>query len=629
MSNNEIIVGIDLGTTNSEISAYVEDGPKIIGRGNAKMLPSCVGITQEGELLVGQAAKNQLLIYPEMTARSIKRKMGTNEKFFLGEKSFTPQELSALILRELVAWAEAGLDGRIRKAVITVPAYFSDAQRQATREAGALAGLEVVRILNEPTAASLAYGLDSADEEQTILVYDLGGGTFDVSVINIAGDVTEVLASHGDNHLGGDDFDNLLLEKLLREFQSLHKIDLKDTHPASYSRLRWAAEQAKMQLSFEPYANIREESLAKVDGGIDGHLEMEITREEFEKMIQPLVERTLESVSQAIADAGKAASDIDQVLLVGGSTRTPLIRKVLEERIGIPPRSDIHPDLCVALGAGVLASRLAGHDIDRVLVDVSPYSFGPSYLGELNGRRHTHCYRPIITRNTPLPITRTESYYTATPYQSCVDIEIFQGENPDAMKNILVGNFHLADLTEIEGANEVLCRMNLDINGILKVSAIEKSTGRSAHITISNALEPKSDEEVANAQERLQELFANRADWLEDQADSTFIDIESTDDDSDENSSKPLKFADALAAQAFETEEISTEPLDPEFAKLSEAAGQLLTRSREKLHDVHNEDREEMVDLHEQITEAIDKQDSKSLTKAVAELKELLFFIEG
>lgn len=626
MADNEVVVGIDLGTTNSEVAAWVGEGPKVLGPEGGSMLPSCVGLSPDGELLVGCSARNQSLVYPERTVSSIKRKMGSDEAIVLGEKSFTPAEVSALILRELAEWAAHALGTTIRKAVITVPAYFSDAQRQATREAGALAGLEVLRILNEPTAASLAYGL-GCDEGKNVLVYDLGGGTFDVSLVRTEADVTEVLASHGNNHLGGDDFDQLLLDRLLELFQDHHGIDLRDQHPASYSRLRWAAEEAKRKLSFEPYATVREEALATVDGR-PLHLETTLTGDDFEEMIRPLVESTLASVSRAINDAGLTAGEIDEVVLVGGSTRIPLVQQTLAQRVGLTPRQDIHPDLCVVLGAGLLASRLAGHDIQRVLVDVSPYSFGPSHLGERDGRPYPHCYRPIIKRNTPLPVTRTESYYTVQPYQPAVDIEIYQGEDPDAAKNLLVGSFSVEDLTPVPEMNEVLCRMSLDLDGILRVSAIEKRTGKAGHITISNALQPKSEEELAMARDRLAGLYQARAADLDEAlgqlAPASVAAPETIDVEPVESSSRPPASEDETSPQ----DETSPAPDSPLAAAADEARG-LVSRSRKLLPDVHDEDKEELIDLHEQIEEAIAQDDADALSKAVAELRELLFFIEG
>jgi molecular chaperone DnaK len=609
MSGNEVIVGIDLGTTFSEVAALEGDRPRVLGPGN-KMLASCVGLSPQGQLLIGEPARNQLLVYPELTARSVKRHMGTNDRFELGDKTFSPPEISALILRELVQWAEQELRTEVKKAVITVPAYFSDAQRQATREAGELAGLEVVRILNEPTAASLAYGFED-QTRRTAMVYDLGGGTFDVSIVSIEGDVTEVLASHGNNHLGGDDFDQLVLDRLLQEFDARHHVDLKDRNPVAYSRLRWAAEEAKKKLSSEQYVRIREEALATAPGGAPLHLDMELSRQDYETMIRPLVESTLESVFQAIGDAGKRPEDIDVVLLVGGSTRTPLVRELLEEHVRAPVRQDVHPDLCVALGAGLLASRLAGHDVQRVLVDVSPYSFGPSYLGMHEGRMYPYCYRPIIKRNTPLPVTRTERYFTSAPYQEAVEVSVFQGDDPDALKDILVGNFFVEGLTPVAEENEVLCRMSLDIDGILRVEAIEKRTGLSKHIVIKDAIKPKSEAELAHARARLRHLYSERAHATEAVWEETAETAEET---------QAPRGAPPAPGQV---------PSDADLIADIAEAQRLVDRSRELLPTVHDEDKEEIIDLHEKIQEAIDKADRQTLTTGVDALRELLFFIEG
>src|ERR1700723_1335046 len=310
----EVIVGIDLGTTNSEVAAFVDGQVRVLGSGNKNMLPSVVGISPGGELLVGEAARNQLVLYPERTVRSIKRMMGSDATVWLGDRSFTPPEIPALILRDLAGSASRQLNRPVAKAVITVPAYFSDAQRQATREAAKLAGLDAVRILNDPTAASLAYGEGS---RHTAMIYDLGGGTFDVSVVTMEGDITEVLASHGNNQLGGDDFDDLLAERLAAEFEKQHGVDVRKDYPAAKARLWWAAEEAKKKLSFEPYVKIREEALVtRLFRPL--HLEVEISRDEYEGMIRPLVESTLDSVSKAVQDSGKKPGDMDAILLVGG-----------------------------------------------------------------------------------------------------------------------------------------------------------------------------------------------------------------------------------------------------------------------------------------------------------------------
>lgn len=601
MSAVDLVVGIDLGTTNSEVAAFCGGQVRVLGP-DAGMLPSCVGLSPAGELLVGRAARNQQILYPERTVRSVKRKMGGGESVSLGDKSFTPQEISALILRELAEWARRDLNQPVRKAVVTVPAYFSDAQRTATREAGALAGLEVVRILNEPTAASLAHGFGDG-KRRTVMIYDLGGGTFDVSIVTIEGDVTEVLASHGNNHLGGDDFDDLLLERLEREFERRYGIDLRRDHAVAHARLWWAAEEAKKKLSFEPYVRVREEALV-TDNGKPLHLDLEISREEYEDLIRGLADSTLDSVSQALADARKVPRDLDAIVLVGGSTRTPLIVRLLKERTGLDPLVDVHPDLCVALGAGVLASRLAGHDVERVLVDVSPYSFGPSYLGERGGFPYPHCYHPIIRRNTPLPVTRTDSYLTSHPYQTTVDIEIYQGDDDDALKNIPVGNFRIEGLRPTEESNVVLCRMSLDLDGILHVTAIEKETGKSKHITITNALAVKSPEEIEAARKRLNELWATRGEDLDD------------------------------AAQDEELEDSEPRPDLPELPAPADLEGRaeaeaLLARSRGLLSRMHADDVEEAVALHERIAAALASGDAAELAEAVSELRELHFFVEG
>jgi len=607
----DLIVGIDLGTTNSEIAAFVNGKVEVLGPEAAKMLPSCVGFSPAGTLLVGREARHQQLLYPNLTIRSIKRKMGSTEPVKLGDKQFTPQEISALILRQLVQWAEQAFHQPIRRAVITVPAYFSDAQRNATREAGELAGLEVVRILNEPTAASLAYGFGDA-AHHTAMVYDLGGGTFDVSIVSVEGDVTEVLASHGNNQLGGDDFDNLLLERLEREFQNKHGINLQDGHPVALVRLWWAAEEAKKKLSFEPYVRVREEALVSQNGK-PLHLDVELSREEYEEMIRPLIESTFDSVSKALQDARKGPSDIDAILLVGGSTRTPLISRRLRELTTLEPRQDIHPDLCVALGSGVLASRLAGHGVERVLVDVCPFSFGPSYLGERGGLPYPHCYHPIIYRNTPLPVTRTESYATAHPYQTSVRIEIYQGEEDDALKNILVGDFRVEGLRPMEEPNEVLCRMSLDIDGILRVTAIEKETGKSKQITIARALREKSPAEIAAARERMKALYASHS-----ATGLHFNEGELASDDADEARERvATAHPDAGAADL------------PQALEIVKEASDLVEQSQRLLGTLHEEDRQEAIDLHEKINAAIRSNDAGALKKATGDLRELLFFVEG
>jgi molecular chaperone DnaK len=632
MNDRDCIVGIDLGTTNSEISAFIDGSVQIIGQGDTKMLPSCVGLSMTGELLIGTPARNQQLLYPECTVRSIKRKMGSDETVILGDRTFTPQEISALLLRELAEWARKKLGFPVKKAVISVPAYFSDVQRNATREAGKLAGLDVIRILNEPTAASLAYGYGS-DERRTVMIYDLGGGTFDVSIVTIESDVTEVLASHGNNRLGGDDFDQLMVDRLIREFRDTHGVDLNDGYRAALSRLWWAAEEAKKKLSFEPFAKIREEALVTIDGK-PLHLETEISREEHEELLRPLVESTLDSVSRAMDAAGKKPADLDAILLVGGSTRIPLVFKVLEERACITPRHDIHPDLCVSLGAGILASRLSGHDVNRVLVDVSPYSFGPSYLGERGGVPYSYCYHPIIRANTALPVARTDKYYTSFPYQTEVEIEIYQGDDPDALKNIPVGHFHVKGLKPTEEPNIVLCRMKLNIDGILNVTAIEKETGKSKQITIDNALQPKSDKEIVAARKRLQEFYDARTAEVDCRHDGFDYNIRKVEEDYEQDDVKiPLDTGDRsqgiFASQDTKEAKGNILEFNSPLAHADRDAKSLLERSRGLFDGMHDEDKEEAIDHHERIESAIASRDIEVLTEACEDLRELLFFVEG
>jgi molecular chaperone DnaK (HSP70) len=591
------IVGIDLGTTNSEVAAFVDGQVRVLGQGAGRILPSCVGFAPDGTLLVGEAARNQYALYPERTVRSVKRLMGTDTTIMAGGKTFSPQEISSIILRELAARASKELGGPVTQAIITVPAYFSDGQREATREAGKLAGLEVLRILNEPTAASLAFGA-SDGAPQTVMVYDLGGGTFDVSIVRLDGNVTEVLASHGDNKLGGDDFDALLADYLCAAFEEEHDIDLRQGHATGMARLSHAAEEAKKCLSAEPFAFVREESLA-MNGSIPLHLNLEISRAEYEEMILPLVERSFESVAKAMEAAGVRSGDLDTVLLAGGSTRTPLIIRMLEERTGREPRQDIDPDLCVALGAGVMASRQSGHDVDRILVDVTPYSYGISYLGEMDGYEYEHCYHPIIRHNTPLPVARADSYQTSGPFQTTVQIAVYQGDHRDALRNIPVGDFKITGLTPVYEPSVVLCKMSLDLDGILHVTAIEKSTGLSKAITIDNAFKVRSETEIAEGRRRMQELFGE-AEELEDNED----------------------MAEAEVVDAHE-------PADPAWLQSVAAAEILVERSRVLFDSMHDEDREEAVNLIEAVEDARASHDATELDKAAAALRELLYFVGG
>lgn len=415
--------------------------------------------------------------------------------------------------------------------------------------------------------------------------------------------------------MGGDDFNDLLAEHLLSTFNSQHGVDLRSGHPLARARIWRAAEEAKRRLSFDPEVTVREEALATVDGK-PLHLELEITREQYEDMIRPLVEQTLEHMSKALADAGKGPSELDAILLVGGSTRTPLVARMIEERTGLTPREEIHPDLCVALGAGVMASRLAGHEVERVLVDVTPYSFGVSFLGERGGVSYPHCYKPIIRRNIPLPVTRSERFYTSHPYQEEVDVRVYEGEDEDALRNILVGDYRITGLTPMREHNEVLCRMSLDLDGILNVTSIEKKTGVSKHITITRALEAKSEAEISAARKRIEALYATRQD----------DDFDDEDDVLDADDAKEMEGETSFKASPDSAERNA---VADDWSAVEDEGRKLIERSRLLLDTIHEEDREEAIDLNEAIEAAIDNRDAAALRQAVDHLREMLFFVEG
>ncbi len=514
----EVIVGIDLGTTNSEISYIRENQPYVIPDATGDpILPSVVGLADDGRLLVGHAARNQWLLAPELTVKSIKRRMGQDAKVRLGDQEYTPQEISAIILRTLRERAVQYLGGDVRKAVITVPAYFNDAQRQATREAGELAGLDVVRILNEPTAASLTYDTDQQDLKR-LLVYDLGGGTFDVSIVQVQDGVVEVLASHGDTQLGGDDFDQLLAEHLLQRFEAEQSYDLR-AMPVACARVLRAAEEAKKQLSVEPFALVQEEYIAERDGR-PLHFRMEVARHEFEALIQPLLDKTMTCVGRALDDAQLRPSQLDKVLLVGGSTRVPLVVALLEERLRQPAHQEVQPELCVALGAGVQAAMIAGMEVGPVLVDITPHSLGIRCLGEVHGLPSDTMFSRIIARNSSLPALHSEVYQTVFDAQDAVHIEVYQGEHEDVRRNTFVGEFTIEGLAPVPAGNEVVVHMHLTLDGILQVTATEKRTGLQQQVRIENALARFQREDREAARQRLESLFdAEAISLLEDEED--------------------------------------------------------------------------------------------------------------
>ncbi len=420
-------IGIDLGTTFSLVASIEEGRPRVLADQGERLLPSVVGFSSQGELLVGAPARNQYVLEPEATVKSIKRKMGTEERVTLQGREFRPQEISAYILRELKQRAERALGEPVERAVITVPAYFTDAARQATRDAGEIAGFEAARIINEPTAAALAYGLDREDD-QKVAVYDLGGGTFDVSIVELSQGVVEVRASHGNTQLGGDDFDQLLVDHLAEKFRAQHGIDLREDRRAR-ARLTRAAEQAKIALSDAPYTRVTDEYIARKIL-VPLHLDVEVSRTEFENLIRPLVRSTLESVDRALQDAGLRPKELSKVLLVGGSTRIPLVRQMLAAHLGSEPSAEVHPDEAVALGAAIQAAIIDGEPIEAILVDVAPHSLGIETVHLVLDHLLPDRFALLIPRNSTVPCSKADSFYTLTPEQDAVRIRVHQGDEP-------------------------------------------------------------------------------------------------------------------------------------------------------------------------------------------------------
>ncbi|MFD0692846.1 molecular chaperone DnaK [Paenibacillus sp. GCM10027628] len=521
------VIGIDLGTTNSCV-AVMEGGEAVVipnAEGN-RTTPSVVGFKKDGERVVGETAKRQAITNPDKTVISIKRFMGTNHKENIDGKEYTPQEISAIILQKLKADAEAYLGQSVTQAVITVPAYFNDSQRQATKDAGKIAGLEVLRIVNEPTAAALAYGLEKT-EDQTILVYDLGGGTFDVSILELGDGFFEVKATSGDNRLGGDDFDQVIIDYLVAEFKKEQGIDL-SKDKAAVQRLKDAAEKAKKELSGVLTTTVSLPFITVADG-VPQHLELNLTRAKFEELSAHLVERTLGPTRQALSDSGLSTSQIDKVVLVGGSTRIPAVVDAIKKLIGKEPHKGVNPDEVVALGAAVQAGVLTGDVKDVVLLDVTPLSLGIETAGGV--------FTKMIDRNTTIPTTKSQVFSTYADNQTSVEIHVLQGERSMATDNKTLGRFMLGDIPPApRGIPQIEVSFDIDANGIVNVSALDKGTGKSQKITITSS-SGLSDEEVdkmmkdaeAHAEEdrKRKELVEarNEADQLVYSVDKTIKDL--------------------------------------------------------------------------------------------------------
>ena len=529
------IIGIDLGTTNSAVAVLEGNEAKIIANPEGNRTTPSVVAFKNGEIQVGEVAKRQAVTNPN-TISSIKRHMGeTGYKVEIEGKSYTPQEISAMILQYLKGYAEEYLGEKVEKAVITVPAYFNDAQRQATKDAGRIAGLEVERIVNEPTAAALAYGLDKVDHEEKILVFDLGGGTFDVSILELGDGVFDVLSTAGDNHLGGDDFDQKIIDFLVEEFQRDNGIDLSSDKMAM-QRLKDAAEKAKKDLSGVSQTQI---SLPFISAGAAGplHLEVTLTRAKFEQLTADLVERTKEPVHRALADAGLSASDIDQVLLVGGSTRIPAVVEAVRNETGKEPNKSVNPDEVVAMGAAIQGGVISGDVKDIVLLDVTPLSLGIETMGGV--------FTKLIDRNTTIPTSKSQVFSTAADNQPAVDVHVLQGERPMAADNKTLGRFQLTDIPAApRGVPQIEVTFDIDKNGIVNVRAKDLGTGKEQAITIKSS-SGLSDEEIermvkdaeANAEadkKRKEEVdLRNEVDQLIFTVDKTLKELEGKVDASD------------------------------------------------------------------------------------------------
>jgi len=570
------VIGIDLGTTNSCVAVMEGGESTIITNSEGKRTtPSVVAFTKEGERLVGETAKRQVVTNPDNTVESIKRHMGSEHKEKIQGKEYTPQDISAFILQKLKADAESYLGEKVEEAVITVPAYFSDSQRQATKDAGKIAGLTVKRIINEPTAASLAYGIDKEEEMQTIMVYDLGGGTFDVSILEIGDGVFEVKATSGNNHLGGDDFDKVLVDYIAKEFKNDNGVDLR-TDKMALQRLDEAAENAKKELSSTMSTNINLPFITATQEG-PKHLDIDISRSKFNELTSHLVDKTIEPTKKALADAKLSASDIDKVILVGGSTRIPAVQEAVKNITHKDPHKGINPDECVALGAAIQGGVLSGEfGKDILLVDVTPLSLGIETLGGV--------FTQLIERNTRIPNKKSQVFSTAADNQTAVDVHVLQGERQMAKDNISLGRFQLTGIPPApRGVPQIEVTFDIDANGIVNVYAKDKGTGKEQKITITattNLSDDEIDKKVKEAEKFAEEdkkkkeeiEVVNKADNLIYQTEKSLKDLEDkiSDEEKESLNSKKDELKKALESNNVEEIKAKTDDLTEVFNKIAE-----------------------------------------------------------
>lgn len=602
MANSEgPVIGIDLGTTNSVVAVVVDGQARVLDEEGETILPSVVGLDADGQLVTGVVARNQLAAFPDRTIASIKRRMGTMEPVAMGDQSFTPPEISAMILRRLRDRASRALQQPVNRAVVTVPAFFDENQRQATREAAELAGLTVERIINEPTAATLVYHAGSYDRKH-ILVYDFGGGTFDVSIVRLEAGVVEVLSSKGDTLLGGDDLDLALMNHVADQFQQEQEVDLRE-NASTRHRLLQACEQAKRRLSAEETVQIAEEFIAEREGR-PLNLTATVTRHEFDELIEPFVGRTIDCVDEAIRDAGMTIHQIDDLVLVGGSTRIPLVEQRLREEFLREPSRAVDPDLAVALGAAVQAGMTAGESVGPVLVDVTGHTLG---IKVYDPTSPAGAFSPIIHRNSPLPARYEEAYHKVRDEQVAAEIHVLQGEHQEVYRNRSIGRF-LLDLEAGGGSlTKIVVRFDLTLDGTLKATATQTATGISRELTIDNALSQFQADDRDRAAARLGAMFDASEELIEDADLPTRRQWGSGDEQQSDSQNAALPKADAEA----------------QFP----AAARLLEKAEALKSSVEGEDAEDLQSLTESLKQAMAEGDQPAVTSLCEELDDVLFYV--